>query len=72
MLQEKFINQFPYWRFFGMRHELDDNLQQYDATWYHRFSKTIHIATEAYYMYQIDVPAVDPRLRHAHPARSWH
>jgi hypothetical protein len=37
-----------------------NNLQQYDATWYHRFSKTIHIATEAYVMYQSDVPAVDP------------
>ncbi len=35
-----------------------DNLQQYDLTWYHRFSKTVHIATEAWYMYQTDVPAV--------------
>ena len=37
-----------------------DNLQQYDGTWYHRFSKTMHIATEAYYMYQRDVPAASP------------
>ena len=37
-----------------------NNTQQYDATWYHRFSKTIHMATETYVMYQRDVPAVDP------------
>jgi len=35
-----------------------DNLQQYDATWYHKFSKTLHMASEAWYMYQLDVPAV--------------
>jgi hypothetical protein len=35
-----------------------DNLQQYDVTWYHKFSKTVHIATEAWYMYQREVPAV--------------
>ena len=34
------------------RHRINDakyaynNLQQYDATWYHKFSKTVHIATE--------------------------
>jgi len=37
-----------------------NNLQQYDGTWYHRFSKTVHSATEAWYMYQRDVPAADP------------
>ena len=37
-----------------------NNLQQYDGTWYHRFSKTVHIATEAWYMYERDVPADDP------------
>jgi hypothetical protein len=37
-----------------------NNLQQYDGTWYHRFSKTFHIATEAWYMYQRDVPAGNP------------
>ncbi len=37
-----------------------NNLQQYDATWYHRFSKTIHIATEAWYMYERDVPGANP------------
>ncbi len=35
-----------------------NNLQQYDATWYHKFSKNWHIATEAYVMYQRDVPSV--------------
>jgi hypothetical protein len=35
-----------------------NNLQQYDATWYHKFSKTVHMATENWYMYQRDVPAV--------------
>ncbi len=35
-----------------------DNMQQYDATWYHKFSKTVHTATEGYFMYERDVPAV--------------
>ena len=35
-----------------------NNMQQYDGTWYHRFSKTVHMATEAWYMYERDVPAV--------------
>jgi hypothetical protein len=35
-----------------------NNLQQYDVTWYHKFSKTLHMATESWYMYQRDVPAV--------------
>jgi Putative beta-barrel porin-2, OmpL-like. bbp2 len=35
-----------------------NNLQQYDATWYHKFSKTVHMATETWYMYERDVPAV--------------
>ena len=34
-----------------------NNLQQYDGTWYHKFSKTWHTATEAYLMYQRDVPS---------------
>ena len=34
-----------------------NNVQQYDATWYHRFSHRIHAATEAWVMYQRDVPA---------------
>ncbi len=39
-----------------------NNLQQYDATWYHKFSKTIHMATEAWYMYELDVPAVGGKI----------
>jgi len=35
-----------------------NNLQQYDATWYHKFSKTWHMATETWYMYERDVPAL--------------
>jgi hypothetical protein len=34
-----------------------NNLQQYDGTWYHKFSKTWHMATEAWYMYEREVPA---------------
>ena len=33
-----------------------NNLQQFDATWYHKFSKTVHMATESWYMYERDVP----------------
>ncbi len=35
-----------------------NNLQQYDATWYHKFSNTVHMATEAWYMYERDVPSL--------------
>ena len=35
-----------------------NNLQQYDGTWYHKFSKTWHMATESWYMYERDVPAL--------------
>jgi hypothetical protein len=35
-----------------------NNLQQYDATWYHKFSKKVHMATETWFMYEQDVPAV--------------
>jgi hypothetical protein len=34
-----------------------NNLQQYDATWYHKFSKSWHTATEVYEMYQRNVPS---------------
>lgn len=34
-----------------------NNVQQFDATWYHRFSHRVHTATEAWFMYQFDVPA---------------
>ncbi|MGA3091710.1 MAG: outer membrane beta-barrel protein [Terriglobales bacterium] len=40
-----------------------NNLQQYDATWYHKFSKTVHMATESWYMYERDVPALAGNLK---------
>jgi hypothetical protein len=40
-----------------------NNVQQYDATWYHKFSKTWHTATEAYVMYQRDTPSVSGTLK---------
>ena len=36
-----------------------NNLQQYDATWYHKFSKSWHTATEVYEMYQKNVPSAN-------------
>lgn len=39
-----------------------DNLQQFDLTWYHRFSKTLHMATESWYMYEHHVPNVAGRV----------
>lgn len=50
--------------FYGCANGLNDgeyaynNVQQYDLTWYHKFSKTWHIATEAWSLYERDVPAV--------------
>ena len=35
-----------------------NNLQQYDTTWYHKFSKSVHMATESWYMYERDVPSL--------------
>jgi hypothetical protein len=35
-----------------------NNVQMFDNTWYHKFNATWHIATEAWYMYQRDVPSV--------------
>jgi hypothetical protein len=40
-----------------------NNMQQYDATWYHKFSKTWHMATESWYMYERDVPAIAGNLQ---------
>jgi hypothetical protein len=36
-----------------------NNLQMYDATWYHKFGKTWHIATEVWEMYQREVPSAN-------------
>jgi hypothetical protein len=35
-----------------------NNLQHYDGTWYHKFNAKWHMATEAYYMYERQVPNV--------------
>jgi Putative beta-barrel porin-2, OmpL-like. bbp2 len=35
-----------------------NNLQDYDGTWYHKFNPKWHMATEAWYMYERDVPNV--------------
>jgi hypothetical protein len=35
-----------------------NNLQMFDNTWYHKFSGSWHMATEAWYMYERDVPSV--------------
>jgi hypothetical protein len=39
-----------------------NNLQMFDTTWYHRFNSTWHMATEAWYMYERDVPNVNGPL----------
>jgi len=36
-----------------------NNIQMFDGTWYHRFAKTWHIATEVYGMYQREVPSAN-------------
>jgi Putative beta-barrel porin-2, OmpL-like. bbp2 len=35
-----------------------NNLQMFDATWYHKFSASWHMATEVWFMYQRGVPSV--------------
>jgi hypothetical protein len=35
-----------------------NNLQDYDGTWYHKFNAKWHMATEAWYMYENNVPNV--------------
>ena len=40
-----------------------NNLQQYDGTWYHKFSKTWHMATEVYEMYQKNVPSANGPIK---------
>ena len=39
-----------------------NNLQDYDATWYHKFNAKWHMATEAWYMYERDVPNVSSNV----------
>jgi len=35
-----------------------NNLQDYDGTWYHKFNAKWHMATEAWYMYERQVPNI--------------
>jgi hypothetical protein len=50
--------------FYGCANGINDgkyrynNLQDYDFTWYHKFNAKWHTATEAWYMYERDVPNV--------------
>jgi hypothetical protein len=39
-----------------------NNLQMFDNTWYHKFNAQWHMATEAWYMYQLGVPSVSGPL----------
>lgn len=39
-----------------------NNLQRFDNTGYHKFNASWHMATEAWYMYQIDVRSVSGPL----------
>jgi hypothetical protein len=39
-----------------------NTLQMFDDTWYHKFSATWHMATEAWFMYQRGVPSVSGPL----------
>jgi hypothetical protein len=39
-----------------------NNLQMFDTTWYHKFNKSWHMASEAWYMYQRDVPSISGSL----------
>jgi hypothetical protein len=36
-----------------------NNIQMFDGTWYHRFNKTWHMATEMYGMYERQVPSTN-------------
>jgi Putative beta-barrel porin-2, OmpL-like. bbp2 len=50
--------------FYGCANGINDgkyaynNLQDYDFTWYHKFNSKWHMASEAWYMYERDVPNV--------------
>lgn len=50
--------------FYGCANGINDgkyaynNLQDYDLTWYHKFNSKWHMATEAWYMYEREVPNV--------------
>jgi hypothetical protein len=44
-----------------------NNLQDYDATWYHKFNAKWHSATEAWYMYEREVPNIAGNVAHPIP-----
>ena len=44
-----------------------NNLQDYDGTWYHKFNAKWHMATEAWVMYERDVPNVAGNVAVAPP-----
>jgi Putative beta-barrel porin-2, OmpL-like. bbp2 len=50
--------------FYGCANGINDgkyaynNLQDYDFTWYHKFNSKWHTATEAWYIYERDVPNI--------------
>ena len=47
-----------------------NNLQHYDATWYHRFNGKWHMATEAWYMYERQVPNVAGNVANPMPTET--
>jgi hypothetical protein len=44
-----------------------NNVQLFVTTWYHKFNKSWHMATESWYMYERDVPSVTPGLANPLP-----
>ncbi len=44
-----------------------NNLQDFDGTWYHKFNAKWHIATEAWYMYERQVPNIAGNVSIAPP-----
>jgi hypothetical protein len=44
-----------------------NNVQLFVTTWYHKFNKSWHMATESWYMYQRDVPSITPGLANPLP-----
>jgi hypothetical protein len=44
-----------------------NNVQQFDLTWNHRFNAKWHMATEAWYMYEREVPNVEGNVQNPPP-----
>lgn len=47
-----------------------NNVQFFVSTWNHKFNKSWHMATEAWYMYQRNVPSVTPGLANPLPTET--